>query len=40
MDMQPNVEVTGVTRQDGPAVRPMMDYGGCTAWLACRGASG
>jgi hypothetical protein len=38
--MRPNVEVTGVTRQDGRAVRPMMGYGGRTARLACRGASG
>jgi hypothetical protein len=36
----PNVEVTGVTRQGGQAVRPMMELGGRTAWLACRGASG
>ena len=36
----PNVEVTGVTRQGGQAVRPMMELGGCTAWLTCRGASG
>jgi hypothetical protein len=38
--VRPNVEVTGATRQDGQAVRPMMNYGGRTAWLACRGASG
>jgi hypothetical protein len=38
--VQPNVEVTGATRQGGQAVRPMMDYGGRTAWLTCRGASG
>ena len=38
--LPPNVEVTGVTRQDGQAVRPMMNQGGRTAWLACRGASG
>ena len=36
----PNVEVTGATRQGGQAVRPMMDQGGRTAWLTCRGASG
>jgi hypothetical protein len=36
----PNVEVTGATRRGGQAVRPMMDYGGRTAWLTCRGASG
>ena len=35
-----NVEVTGVTREDGRAVRPMMNQGGRTARLACRGASG
>ena len=40
MDMQPNVEVTGATRQDGRAVRPMMELGGRTARLVCRGASG
>jgi hypothetical protein len=38
--MRPNVEVTGATRQGGRAVRPMMNQGGCTARLACRGASG
>jgi hypothetical protein len=37
---QPNVELTGATRQDGRAVRPMMNQGGRTARLACRGASG
>jgi len=40
MILMPNVEVTGVTRQGGQAVRPMMNQGGRTAWLACRGASG
>ena len=38
--MTPNVGVTGAARQGGQAVRPMMDHGGCTAWLACSGASG
>jgi hypothetical protein len=38
--VRPNVEVTGATRQAGQAVRSMMELGGCTAWLACRGASG
>jgi hypothetical protein len=38
--LRSNVEVTGATRQDGQAVRPMMDQGGRTAWLACRGGSG
>lgn len=35
-----NVEVTGAMRQDGQFVRQIMGQGGCTAWLACRGASG
>ena len=38
--VRPNVEVTGATRQGGQAVRPMMNQGGRTAWLTCRGASG
>ena len=38
--LRPNVEVTGATREASQAVRPMMNYGGRTAWLACRGASG
>jgi hypothetical protein len=38
--VRPNVEVTGATREGSQAVRPMMELGGRTAWLACRGASG